>query len=308
MQTSELAGRRDSGDPLDTDARVDEAAYSASVRGLVEGGVIVITAHGNTGEFQPRVPGEVRRNLEVAVEAVSDALIMAGLGFDVATAVESAPFAERAGAGLVMVYQPVHPFQTPKGWLAYHRAIAGAVPALGVVLYLRDPTLGADLRQRLVDACSDVIAIKYSVPDPAPFGDIVATVDTGRVTWVCGLAETCVAFLWVAGARGFTSGLVNVAPRLTLAMFDHLRSGDYEQAMKMWWAGEAVQGSKRPHPVQAECVDRQGGACAVGVVLGGRAFADRHSVWRRPRHSADAAGWRGHHARAGGRAMSGVSQ
>ena len=38
-----------------------------------------------------------------------------------------------------MVHQPVHPYQSLDGWVAYHREIAAAVPDLGVVAYVRDP-------------------------------------------------------------------------------------------------------------------------------------------------------------------------
>jgi 4-hydroxy-tetrahydrodipicolinate synthase len=36
------------------------------------------------------------------------------------------------------------------------------------------------------------------------------------------------------GARGFTSGLVNVSPEISLRMRDALRSGDQAAAMRVW--------------------------------------------------------------------------
>jgi len=39
-----------------------------------------------------------------------------------------------------MIHQPVHPYAAAAGWVDYHRAIANAVPELGVVLYLRSNT------------------------------------------------------------------------------------------------------------------------------------------------------------------------
>lgn len=64
--------------------------------------------------------------------------ILAGVGFDTATAIEMAEFAAKQGAHAVMVHQPVHPYRSDEGWVAYHKAIADAVPHLGIVPYVRD--------------------------------------------------------------------------------------------------------------------------------------------------------------------------
>jgi 4-hydroxy-tetrahydrodipicolinate synthase len=52
--------------------------------------------------------------------------------------------------------------------------------------------------------------------------------------WVCGLAETWAPFFWLGGARGFTSGLVNVTPHRPLELLAHLREGDHAAAMAVW--------------------------------------------------------------------------
>ena len=48
--------------------------------------------------------------------------------------------------------------------------------------------------------------------------------------WVCGLAEGWAAPFYALGARGFTSGLVNVAPERSLAIHAALERGDYGTA------------------------------------------------------------------------------
>ena len=50
---------------------------------------------------------------------------------------------------MIMIHQPVHPYQAAEGWVAYHAAIADAVPDLGVVLYVRSErvTGGPDRRR-----------------------------------------------------------------------------------------------------------------------------------------------------------------
>jgi 4-hydroxy-tetrahydrodipicolinate synthase len=135
---------------------------------------------------------------------------------------------------MVMVHQPVHPYVSQAGWVDYHRAIAESVPELGVVPYIRNAQLtGARLAQ-LADACPNVIGVKYAVPDAAKFAAFARDAGLDRFVWVAGLAEPYAPSYFSAGATGFTSGLVNVAPSVSLNMIEALRSGDYPAAMKVW--------------------------------------------------------------------------
>ena len=63
-----------------------------------------------------------------------------------------------------------------------------------------------------VNAKGVFLGMKYAVPDPTSLPGLLAGVGPGRWVWVCGLAEMWAPYFWVGGARGFTSGLVNVAP------------------------------------------------------------------------------------------------
>ena len=221
--------------PFAADGRVDFVAYRRLIGHLVEGGVSVVTPNGNTGEFYALSPDECRGTVEAAVEAASGrALVVAGVGFDVATAIEMARFARQAGAGAIMVHQIIHPYRTHQGWVAYHQAIAEAVPELGLVPYVRDNLVTPALMMNLLEACPNVVGVKYAVADPLLFASMVREVGAERLAWVCGIAESWAPFFWVGGARGFTSGLVNVHPRLSLDMLKCLRAGDYPGAMQIW--------------------------------------------------------------------------
>jgi 4-hydroxy-tetrahydrodipicolinate synthase len=133
-----------------------------------------------------------------------------------------------------MVHQPVHPYQSPDGWVAYHAAIADALPGLGIVLYVRDPNVSAAMLSRLAAECPNVVGVKYAVPNPRQFASIVAAVGYDRLAWVCGLAEGWAPFFWPGGATGFTSGLVNVDTSAPFEMLHRLQAGDYPGAMAVW--------------------------------------------------------------------------
>jgi len=51
--------------------------------------------------------------------------------------------------------------------------------------------------------------------------------------WICGLAEGWAPAFYAQGARGFTSGLVNVAPERSLAIHAALEAGRYGEAQRL---------------------------------------------------------------------------
>ncbi|MET9505661.1 dihydrodipicolinate synthase family protein [Streptomyces sp. NPDC006259] len=221
--------------PFAEDGSVDQDAHRALVRRLLDGGISTLTPNGNTGEFYALTPEERRLVTELTIDEGGDrAVVLVGVGHDVPTAVASARHARELGARMVMVHQPVHPYVSQSGWVDYHRAIAESVPELGVVPYIRNAQLAGARLAELADDCPNVIGVKYAVPDASCFAAFARDAGLERFVWVAGLAEPYAPSYFSAGATGFTSGLVNVAPSVSLNMIEALRSGDYPAAMKVW--------------------------------------------------------------------------
>jgi 4-hydroxy-tetrahydrodipicolinate synthase len=222
--------------PFGADGQVDWDAHGRVIRRMVDAGVRLITPNGNTGEFYALTAAEARRAIESAVAAAGDgdADVLAGVGHDLPSAIEAARHARDNGVRMIMVHQPVGPYVSAAGWLEYHRIIAGALPDMGVVLYVRDPRIGARHIRLLGDLCPNVVAVKYGIRDPVQFAQVAKDAGADRFTWLAGLAELTAPACWTSGARGFTSGLVNVAPGLALSMLESLRGGDMAGAMKVW--------------------------------------------------------------------------
>ncbi|MER7107586.1 dihydrodipicolinate synthase family protein [Streptomyces sp. NPDC000229] len=221
--------------PFDADGGVDRATYRALLRRLLDGGVRAVTPNGNTGEFYALTPEERVLLTELTVGETGDrAAVLVGVGHDLPTATAAARHARACGVGMVMVHQPVHPYVSRDGWIEYHREIADAVPELGVVPYVRNPLLDGATIARLGELCPNVIGVKYAVPDAARFGAVARDAGLDRFVWIAGLAELYAPAYWAMGATGFTSGLVNVAPAVSLAMLEALRAGDQQAAAKVW--------------------------------------------------------------------------
>ncbi len=227
--------------PMRPDGSPEWGTYSLLIRRVVDAGITVITPNGNTGEFYALTGDEARQATETAVRAAHGeaalggrAHVLAGVGYDTVTAAAAARHAQQAGAEMIMIHQPVHPYQAAEGWVDYHQAIADSVPDLGVVLYIRSERVTgaqiADLGQR----CPNVIGIKYGVKDATQFGAVARDAGLDRFTWLAGLAEPYAPGYWAYGARGFTSGLANVSPSLSLSLLGALRAGDAAGAMDTW--------------------------------------------------------------------------
>jgi len=225
--------------PYHADGTPDWDTYAALTARLIDAGISVVTPNGNTGEFYALSQAEARQALETAAKTTSasgehGAEVLAGVGHDIATAAEAARHARDHGARMIMIHQPVHPYVSAEGWIDYHAAIAGAVPDLGVVLYIRDERRAGAQIAALADRAPNVIGVKYGVRDATRFAAVARDAGLDRFTWLAGAAELTAPAFYAVGAHGFTSGLANVHPALALAMLDALRRNDYAKAMQVW--------------------------------------------------------------------------
>ncbi|VXB08556.1 dihydrodipicolinate synthase family protein [Pseudoclavibacter sp. 8L] len=215
-----------------TDGAVDFDDLRLVLDRMLDAGVRVLTPNGNTGEFYALRPDERLQVLQaVAAHAAGRALIVAGVGFDTETAIADGLAAATAGAEMVMIHQPVHPYVSRAGWIDYHATIADALPELGVVLYIRNPWVNGDMIAQLSARCPNVVGVKYAVADPVMFARVKSAAP--HLVWIAGLAEPYALSYFAHGATGFTSGLVCVNPRLSLDLLRTLQAGDLSAARRL---------------------------------------------------------------------------
>jgi 4-hydroxy-tetrahydrodipicolinate synthase len=219
--------------PFREDGALDDAAFESVLKRAIDGGLRAVTIAGNTGEFGALSAPEIERLIEIATGVLGQhAVLLVGTGGDLSTARRVASKAAAAGAFGVMVHEPAGPFRSPEGWIRYHAELASAVPDLAIVPYIRDPTIRPEDLHALVATAANVVAVKYAVPDPVRFAEIVTR--GPRLLWICGLAERWAPFFWPAGATAFTSGLALVEPRLSLELLEHLRGQRLSDALATW--------------------------------------------------------------------------
>jgi 4-hydroxy-tetrahydrodipicolinate synthase len=164
----------------------------------------------------------------VAEQIAGRAPLLAGVGRSIGDAVALARASRTAGAAALMVHQPPDPFVAPRGVVAYVQRIAEAGQGLPVVLYLRNDGIGLDAIEQLC-RIPGVAGVKWASPSPLRLAEAIRRADP-KIVWVGGLAETWAPPLCAVGARGFTSGLINVWPEHSVAIHSALAAGDYARA------------------------------------------------------------------------------
>ncbi|MBL0931672.1 MAG: dihydrodipicolinate synthase family protein [Alphaproteobacteria bacterium] len=218
--------------PYTANGGIDGALLAKVIDRIAAAGVHNIVSAGNTGEFYALTLDEVRAVHDGAIEANKNrSLLTAGVGRSLKDAIELGRRAKANGAHALMAHQPLDPFAAPQAQAAYFKAIADGVD-LPLVAYVRSDAMGrADLLG--IANHPNVVAVKFATPNMMLLAEVVRESGANTALWVCGLAEGWAAPFYAAGARGFTSGLVNVDPKRSLAIHAALESGDFAKVREL---------------------------------------------------------------------------
>lgn len=198
----------------------------------LETGVHMPVVNGNTGEFYALTTGEACTMVrEVAGLVAGRAPLLAGVGRALPDALRLARASAEAGAAGLMIHQPPDPFVSPRGTVDYVKAVIEAGGGLPAMLYLRNDAIGTGA---IADLCAlpGVKGVKWATPNPLKLAAARAAC-APSITWVCGLAEVWAPPLYAVGARGFTSGLINVWPERSVAIHAALAEGRYDEANRL---------------------------------------------------------------------------
>ncbi len=205
--------------PFHADERLDLDSLARHVDFLCQSGVKSIVVCGGVGEFFALNYAEHRDVVHTAVEsAMGRAIVLAGVGQSTGEACRIAERAAKAGVDGLMV-NPMYFIQpSPDGWYSHYAALARAT-GLGLMVF---STSGAshspDSLERLAEI-PEVVAFKDELGDLKLFGEIVDRISE-RLVWVNGMAELMLAPYISLGAQAVTSGMINLSPPLSQAIWD----------------------------------------------------------------------------------------
>lgn len=212
--------------PYDADGDVAPSRLAPILDRALDAGLHMPVVNGNTGEFYALTTTEAAIMVRDVVQLVDGrAPVLAGIGRGIRDACELARVSVDAGATALMVHQPPDPFVSPRGIVDYLKAIADAADGLPMMLYLRNDAIGTKAIETLC-ALPAIKGVKWATPNPLKLAEAKAACDPS-IVWVGGLAEIWAPAFYAVGARGFTSGLINVWPERSLAIHAALEAGDY---------------------------------------------------------------------------------
>jgi 4-hydroxy-tetrahydrodipicolinate synthase len=218
--------------PFNGEDRVDAGLLSRIAGRVAEAGVHALVAGGNTGEFYTLDGDEIRAVHDAAIAGnAGRSVLIAGVGRALKEAIALGRRAVEQGADAVMVHQPLDPFAAPQAQAAYFIAVAEAMP-VPVLAYLRSNALGVTDIMAVANH-PNVAGVKFATPNLMRLAECIRASGEWTAQWICGLAEGWAPAFYAQGARGFTSGLVNVDPGRSLAIHAALEAGRYEEAREL---------------------------------------------------------------------------
>ena len=218
--------------PFDAQDKVAPERLRPVIDRAIDAGVHILVANGNTGEFYGLTTAEAERMVKSVAEQIGGRVpLLGGVGRSIGDACTLAKASRAAGASALMVHQPPDPFVSPRGVIAYVERVAEAGGGLPLMLYLRNDGIGLDAIEKLCRV-PGVAGVKWASPTPLRLAEAIRR-SSPDIVWVGGLAETWAPPLCAVGARGFTSGLINVWPEHSVAIHAALEAGDYPRANEL---------------------------------------------------------------------------
>jgi 4-hydroxy-tetrahydrodipicolinate synthase len=215
--------------PYMQDGNLNEPLLQQVVHRIAEAGIHNIVSGGNTGEFFSLTFDEIVRLQAIALESMGMNVVRtAAVGRSLSEALATGRHAIAAGAEALMIHHPLDPFAAPSAQSAYFLSIADAA-TVPVMAYLRSDALPVAELVRIASH-PNVAGIKFATQNLMLLAECIRETIGTPAVWVCGLAEGWAPAFYAMGARGFTSGLVNVDPVRSLNIWRALEEGRYTDA------------------------------------------------------------------------------
>lgn len=218
--------------PFDEEDRLQPERLEPIIDNAIGAGVHILTVNGNTGEFYALSAGEAEQMVQAVTAQVAGRVpVIGGVGRSVGEAMRLAAVSAEAGVSGIMIHQPPDPFVSPRGLVDYVARVSDAAPDVPLVLYLRNDAIGTKAIEALC-RLPRVVGVKWATPNPLKLAAAKAAAPDD-ILWIGGLAEVWAPQFYSVGARGFTSGLINLWPDRTMAIHAALDRGDTTRAVRL---------------------------------------------------------------------------
>ena len=211
--------------------KADLEGIRTNVRFLVENGISFVMPECGTGQAYDTNLAEYESVVGTFLEAAgNDAFVVPGIGPGYGRSIEMGNIARSLGAAGVMIMPVVGP-GSAKGVRAGLSEIADVVK-LPTILYQR--RLDIMPVDDTIELCKQdaIVGLKYSVDDMTAFRKINDGAGNSAAM-VCGMAEEPSIKYLAEGAVGFSSGMANFVPGLSLRILSSFGNGDMVEAERI---------------------------------------------------------------------------
>ena len=217
--------------PRREDRQVDLAGVRKNVRYLIQHGVDFIMPECGTGMVYDASLEEYEAVVGTFLDAAGDAAyVVPGIGPGFGRALEMGHIARSLGVAGVMIMPVVGP-ASANGVYNGLREITKTVQLPTVLYQRRLDIMPADDAVSLCEL-DDVVGLKYAVDDLDAFDRIIERAGA-HAAMVCGMAEDpCIDYM-ARGAVGFSSGMANFVPQMSLTLRERFAAGDRGEAERL---------------------------------------------------------------------------
>ena len=221
--------------PFAKDGSINENMFRRIINNIIGKGVHGVFIAGSQGEFFSLQRQERIRLFEVAVEEVNGKVpVYAGTAaITTSETVLLTKAAEKSGCDAVSIVSPF--FISPNGQelFEYYKTAAEA-SNLPVLLYNNPVRTGYDIPVDIIRKLTEIdniVGMKDSSGDLTYVNEVIRT--TGPdFHFLCG-RDTVIFNVLTSGGSGAVPATANVAPKLIVDLYNHVKSGNYEAARQV---------------------------------------------------------------------------
>jgi 4-hydroxy-tetrahydrodipicolinate synthase len=239
--------------------KLDEQSYALLIKRQINNGMDAVCPVGTTGESATLTHDEHKRCIEIAVEVCkgTSTKVLAGSGSNATfEAVDLAIHAQKSGVDAIFSVSPYYNKPSQEGLYQHYKAIAEAVPDLGMMLYnvpgRTMVDISADTTIRLFDDFDNIYGIKEAT------GSLERTVEllSRRPELAVLSGDDAIDFPILAnGGAGSTSVTSNLLPDLKSQMVHKALEGDFKGSKalndKLYPINKVMFCEANPIPVKA---------------------------------------------------------
>lgn len=222
--------------PFTPDGKVNEAVLRQLVNLYIENGVHGLFPLGTTGEFYSFNQDEMRRILDVVVEEAAGRVpIYAGANHITTRGViEYLRLAEEAKVDAVSVLTPMFISQSQDELYNYYKDIAQSTD-LPIIIYNNKPKTNVMVEPETVARLSEIdniVGVKDSTGDMTNTEEYIRLTRNNSNFGVLVGRDTLIYAGLCYGAVGAIASCANVAPKLTVSIYERFMAGDLKGALE----------------------------------------------------------------------------